>query len=165
MRGPMSRWARLVHAGRPVVSESKARRAGSVQHITVLMRACQAGHEGIVACLLDARASQVQCDSRGWNALCYALGAGEVGVARRFCELIDRSNVCGQKQVAVKLREEVVAKCKEAGQEAAELLNQAYDSPSGFLHSVAYGSQAHSVGNGSRKVSRGKELAMPVPGG
>merc|ERR1712232_26298 len=92
---------------------TKGRRKGAAMHMTPLMRACEHGHEDIMLCLLDARASPMQCDSHGWSALCYALGAGEVSLARTLLNHIDRKKLRSQKDLVHRLRREVLAKCEK----------------------------------------------------
>merc|ERR1712048_1064343 len=106
---------------------------GSALHITPLMRACEQGHEDIMLCLLEARASPVQCDSHGWSALCHALGAGEVELARRLTDCIDKKTLKVQKDTVHKLRKEILVKCeREAGKDAMMEV-QRHLEPSGFL--------------------------------
>merc|ERR1740121_649465 len=41
---------------------TKGRRKGAALHMTPLMRACEHGHEDVMLCLLEAKASPLQCD-------------------------------------------------------------------------------------------------------
>merc|ERR1719254_82836 len=99
------------------------RRSGTAQHLTPLMRASEMGHEDIIDCLLEARASPTQCDSHGWTPLCYALAAGEVGVARVLANRLDKTKLRAQKEIIHKHRSDVLTKCeKEAGTEASQIV-------------------------------------------
>jgi len=55
--------------------------------VTPLMRAAELGHMEAVELLLRSKAAVHQCDSKGWSALCYALGSGHICTARRLAEV------------------------------------------------------------------------------
>lgn len=111
---------------------NKKGRKGRAAHVTPLMRAAEFGHEDIVIQLLKFKASTYQCDSHGWTPLCYALGAGELAIAK----LIVQSpgfRVRRQKEICEKLESEILLKCtEEASQEAAELVQRIFDDGSLF---------------------------------
>lgn len=103
---------------------SKKGRKGRAAHITPLMRACEHGHKEIVNQLLKFKASTFQCDSHGWTPLCYALGAGEVSIAK----LIVQSpgfRVKRQKELCEKVEAEIISKCiEETSQETAGMVKR-----------------------------------------
>mmetsp|Transcript_42811 Transcript_42811/g.96685 ORF Transcript_42811/g.96685 Transcript_42811/m.96685 type:complete len:206 (-) Transcript_42811:226-843(-) len=103
------------------------------QLMTPLMRACWLGHEDIMMTLLEARASPCQCDSHGWSALCHALGAGELQLARQLAEQLDPAKLQSQKDTIHKLRSEVVMKCeKDVGKDVADFVRRELDPPGFF---------------------------------
>merc|ERR1719329_1225634 len=54
--------------------------------VTPLMRAAALGHVDVMRQLVERGAYIVKRDSRGWSALCYALGACELQAARFVTE-------------------------------------------------------------------------------
>mmetsp|Transcript_11949 Transcript_11949/g.32309 ORF Transcript_11949/g.32309 Transcript_11949/m.32309 type:complete len:236 (+) Transcript_11949:64-771(+) len=103
-----------------------------IKRVTPLMRACANGHEDVVASLLAAGASHSRYDSRGWTPLCYALGAGELNLARKLLQQME-GNAAQQKAIAQNLKSELVEECEDCASElsAAELLKEF--GPDGFL--------------------------------
>eukprot|EP00443_Scrippsiella_acuminata_P080509 CAMPEP_0115529652 /NCGR_PEP_ID=MMETSP0271-20121206/84066_1 /TAXON_ID=71861 /ORGANISM="Scrippsiella trochoidea, Strain CCMP3099" /LENGTH=198 /DNA_ID=CAMNT_0002961709 /DNA_START=17 /DNA_END=610 /DNA_ORIENTATION=+ len=102
---------------------AKGKRKSCAKYITPLMRASELGHEDVVVTLMEARASPVQCD----RPLCYALGAAQLDVARRLLELSDVKKRKAQKDNAMKLHTEIIAKCEEdMSKEAADLVDKEF---------------------------------------
>lgn len=114
------------------------------KYVTPLMRACDCGRDEVVSHLLRLRADPLRQDSRKFNALCYALGAGELALARVLLE--ESPHTAKMQQVAAwRQAEEIMEQCEEAaGDEVAQELRTAL-SPGGFLErpSVNYHSQRH----------------------
>merc|ERR1719215_107906 len=109
---------------------TKGRRRGTAVHTTPIMRCCENGHEDVMLCLIEAKASPVQCDSHGWSALCYALGAGEMKLAQLLWSRIDKKKHRSQRELVQKLSKELIAKCeREVGKEAANKVQQELDHP------------------------------------
>ncbi|CAK0816238.1 unnamed protein product [Prorocentrum cordatum] len=88
-------------------------------HVTPLMRAAELGHAGAVERLLRSKATAHQCDSKGWNALCYALGSGQICTARMLAE----ASPTARAGMPASVLAEVLHRCRrEAGAtRAAEL--------------------------------------------
>lgn len=61
--------------------------AKQVQHVTPVMHAAALGHKDIVRNLVDASASLLRRDSRGWPPLCYALASCELHLAKQILSL------------------------------------------------------------------------------
>lgn len=61
--------------------------AVDVLDVTPIMRAAALGNKDMVRSLVDASASLVCRDSRGWSPLCYALAACELDLARQMLAL------------------------------------------------------------------------------
>jgi len=98
---------------------NKKCRKGKAKHVTPLMRASGLGHEDVVETLLQARALPSQCDSHGWTPMCYALGAGEVEIARTLWKN-SMPRLHRHKEIVRRLQADIVAKCvNEAGPDAA----------------------------------------------
>lgn len=115
------------------MGEAMHQKGSSPQLVCPLMRACAGGHKDIVECLLDAGAKPNLCDSRGWTALCYALGSGELAVARFLLEHLDEADAAVAKGSFLARREEVIVCCEEEADTLAveELLKEL--EPPGFL--------------------------------
>lgn len=125
---------------------SKKGRRGSAVHVTPLMRACDLGHEDVALLLLRAKASALQCDSHGWTALCHALGAGEISIAKLVLQH-SSSKITKQKDICRKLSAEILLKCEtEASQESVAVVqkelgpggffgSEVLDKPDGFFES------------------------------
>lgn len=104
----------------------KETKQGEGGRMTPLMRACLLGNAEIMEALLEARASPALCDGRGWNALCYALSAGEVDLARRLLDLTEKKRAL-QKKVACQHEQEIVEQCRRVvSQEAAALVQKEF---------------------------------------
>lgn len=116
---------------------SKKGRNSKAKHVTPLMRASSLGHEDVVECLLKAKASPSECDSCGWTPLCYALGAGEVDIARVLWEH-SGPHLKRHRETIRRLQAELLAKCvAEAGQDAAAQVRYILG-PEGFLSSNSH---------------------------
>lgn len=112
---------------------SKKGRRGRAIHLTPLMRACELGHEDVALQLLDAKASPLQCDSHGWTPLCYALGAGEVGIATMLSQR-PGFRLQQQKEICRKLRSEILSKCEKEGDHDALSAIKTEMALGGWLH-------------------------------
>jgi len=95
-----------------------------IKQVTPLMRACDCGRDEVVSYLLRHRADPLRQDSRKFNALCYALGAGELALARVLLE--ESPHTAKMQQVAAwRQAEEIMDQCEEAaGHEVAEELRK-----------------------------------------
>uniref|UniRef100_A0A7S0B7T2 Uncharacterized protein n=1 Tax=Pyrodinium bahamense TaxID=73915 RepID=A0A7S0B7T2_9DINO len=121
-----------------------------VKKVTPLMRACEYGHEEVVSRLLEVRADPLRQDTRQWIALCYALGAGELGAARR---LISETNAVAneQKDIVMSLRHSVLEQCEEdVGEEVVAEVSKELG-PGGFLWQQG-GKNARANQNGRGKL-------------
>mmetsp|Transcript_26645 Transcript_26645/g.79483 ORF Transcript_26645/g.79483 Transcript_26645/m.79483 type:complete len:204 (+) Transcript_26645:75-686(+) len=107
-----------------------------VVNVTPLMRAAALGHAEVIDILLEAKANPWRSDSHGWTPLCYALGAGELEVARRLLQVVGEDKEEKQKAIAQKLQKQVIEQCEEtSGAERAEELKKEFDI-GGFLAKV-----------------------------
>merc|ERR1712048_806522 len=96
------------------------------------MRACMNGHSEVVNELIQARADLWRSDRRQWTPLCYALGSGELELARGLL-LQDKRRAEGQKVIVHRLKTQLIEYCEEnAGEGCASELQKELDE-GGFL--------------------------------
>lgn len=142
MRGELMDMKRALSKGASVDTVAEIalnmgiRDAKRIKRVTPLMRACDCGRDEAVSYLLMVRADPLKQDSRKWNALCYALGAGELSAARTLLEET-ASTARQQKVVAWSHKELLLEMCEDsAGDEVAAELQKEFG-PGGFVEEGA----------------------------
>merc|ERR1712007_77464 len=79
--------------------------------MTPLMRACELGHED---------ADLEQCDYNGWNALCHAMAAAELGIVKELMALTHPSSLRKQKETVVNNKTSILEEIEDKNPEDYE---------------------------------------------